>query len=620
MASTATLPASVPASLQPTIAEGIEEHNHKAKALLEAGDFAGAAAEGSRALDVLPDLADISIVRGKALLAPLLDCLMTADEGTKSHICRQDFKGAYDAFRLALIMDPNNTMAAMELERLSELLKRMPDFTPQQNVEVEDVDVSGPDISHGHGHQHGPGSQHEHGADCEHGADWKHGHGHGHESDAYEMLDVIIIGAGAAGIGSGFMLTNVFGLDPSRVMLLERGEAVGTSFRKWPEEMRFISPSFNQQGWTNSFDLNSVVYGTSPAFTLHAQHPSGEQYADYLSELAEAAKLNVKTRTEVLGVKPDGNVFDVHVRTASADGAQKEETLHARYVVWAAGEFQYPREKPDGMAGAELCVHNSRVRSWAQHPGDNFVVIGGYESGADAAVNLAKAGKQCTVLASTAAWNVQTADPSTELAPYTGQRLRDVTAAGFSPRPKLLAPLRVLRVEAAAEGGFNVVAAWKATEDLQLHQLRKPIVGGEDCLGAEARLPGEGKEVLVHTPHPPVLATGFEGSVASAARHLFNLADDSDDKAKGCLAGAPMLTAEDESTKAPGVFLVGPSVRHGKLSFCFVYKFRQRFAIVANAICRGLGRDTTSAVEACRKMNMYLDDFTCCKSSCGEAC
>ena len=74
-------------------------------------------------------------------------------------------------------------------------------------------------------------------------------------------------------------------------------------------------------------------------------------------------------------------------------------------------------------------------------------------------------------------------------------------------------------------------------------------------------------------------------------------------------AGAPLLTKEDESTKVPGVFLVGPTVRHGELSFCFIYKFRQRFGIVANAICRGLGRDTTAAVEACRKMNMYLDDF-----------
>ena len=41
---------------------------------------------------------------------------------------------------------------------------------------------------------------------------------------------------------------------------------------------------------------------------------------------------------------------------------------------------------------------------------------------------------------------------------------------------------------------------------------------------------------------------------------------------------------------------------------------------VANAICLGLGRDTKKAVDECRKMNMFLDDFTCCKATCGEAC
>ena len=54
------------------------------------------------------------------------------------------------------------------------------------------------------------------------------------------------------------------------------------------------------------------------------------------------------------------------------------------------------------MSGAELCLHNSRVRSWASLDGDERVVIGGYESGVDAAVNLARAGKRATVLASTA--------------------------------------------------------------------------------------------------------------------------------------------------------------------------------------------------------------------------
>ena len=81
-----------------------------------------------------------------------------------------------------------------------------------------------------------------------------------------------------------------------------------------------------------------------------------------------------------------------------------------------------------------------------------------------------------------------------------------------------------------------------------------------------------------------------------------------------------MLTEKDESTKVPGVFLVGPSVVHGELSFCFIYKFRQRFGIVANAICRGLGRDTRSAVQSLRVTDMYMDDLSCCESTCGEVC
>ncbi|EGB03699.1 hypothetical protein AURANDRAFT_33640 [Aureococcus anophagefferens] len=385
--------------------------------------------------------------------------------------------------------------------------------------------------------------------------------------------DVVVVGAGASGVGTAVALTRAFGLDPARVRLVDRGDAVGASFRAWPAEMRFISPSFNQQGWTNSFDLNAVAQDTSPAYALHTQHPSGAEYARYLEALVAEAALDVRLGTDVRRVdrRADGD-FDVRTRRGGID-----ETIRARFVVWAAGEFQYPREGP--VPGSEHCVHNSRVASWATLEGDERVVIGGYESGVDAAVNLARAGKRATVLASTATWNVQTPDPSTELAPYTAARLRDVVAEGFSPKPKLLAPLRVLRVEAAPGGGFDVL--------------------------------------VVHTAHPPVLATGFEGSVAAAARDLFDLADED---GGGCLAGAPLLTAEDESTKVPGVFLVGPSVVQGDLSFCFVYKFRQRFGIVADAICRGLGRETKTAVAGLRQANMYMADLSCCENTCGEVC
>jgi len=58
----------------------------------------------------------------------------------------------------------------------------------------------------------------------------------------------------------------------------------------------------------------------------------------------------------------------------------------------------------------------------------------------------------------------------------------------------------------------------------------------------------------------------------------------------------------------------------GELSFCFIYKFRQRFGVVANAICSRLGRDTAQAIEVSRKMDMYLDDLQCCEGTCGDAC
>ena len=82
---------------------------------------------------------------------------------------------------------------------------------------------------------------------------------------------------------------------------------------------------------------------------------------------------------------------------------------------------------------------------------------------------------------------------------------------------------------------------------------------------------------------------------------------------EGCPGHSPLLTLTDESTKVPGLFLVGPSVQHGKLSFCFVYKFRQRFGIVADVIARGLGHDTSEAVARCREMDMFMDDFNGCK-------
>jgi hypothetical protein len=227
----------------------------------------------------------------------------------------------------------------------------------------------------------------------------------------------------------------------------------------------------------------------------HEEHPTGQQYAQYLRVVAHMHELQVVLETDVTAVTPicqchddDHGHFEVSVMqspgaTHAMSGCRQKlpPTIRAKFVIWAAGEFQYPR--CDGFPGAsENCVHNSRIRSWtdlAESSNGEMVVIGGYESGIDAAVHLANAGVDVTVLASTPFWSVRTLDPSTELAPFTAGRLR--SAMDGSHPPTLLSGSRVVSVEKDEQDGGYVVTAVKTSEtqagEILTLQVRRPPTG-----------------------------------------------------------------------------------------------------------------------------------------------
>ena len=187
------------------------------------------------------------------------------------------------------------------------------------------------------------------------------------------VYDVIVVGAGAAGIGVSVALKDA-GID--NFLVLERFQ-VGAAFALWPEETRFITPSFP----TNSIgmlDLNSVAIGVSPAFGLEVEHPTGKEYAFHLNAIAAFRELPIQTETTVLRVTKVGQDFRVDT---------EQETLRAKHVIWAAGEFLYPAR--GGFPGMELCQHTATVRRYAGLEGDDFIIVGGYESGVDAAYHLA---------------------------------------------------------------------------------------------------------------------------------------------------------------------------------------------------------------------------------------
>ncbi|MEM8707975.1 MAG: NAD(P)/FAD-dependent oxidoreductase [Actinomycetota bacterium] len=366
-----------------------------------------------------------------------------------------------------------------------------------------------------------------------------------------ELHDVMVVGAGAAGVGVAVTLTHA-GIHDFYV--LDR-DTVGASFARWPAETRFITPSFP----TNSIgmlDINSVSLGTSPAVTLRAEHPTGPEFAGYLTLLAKYFELPICANTDILSVTKVDDEFHLEVA---------EGTIRTKHVIWAAGEFQYP--KSGSIPGAELCMHTAMVERYDDLDGDERIVIGGYESGIDAAYHLAKRGVRVQLFDSGCPWQSQTSDPSVALSTFSLERMNDpdfVELVDLQPHTRIAAVRQT-------DDGYTV---------------------------------GSMEGVQFDTAEPPLFAGGFEGSHQMVA-HLFDTRED----------GFPLLSDEDESTITPGLYLCGPAVRHGNQSFCFIYKYRQRFAVVAKAIATSLGLGAED-LEVYRDWGMFLADLSCCGLEC----
>tara|TARA_B000000441_G_scaffold77483_1_gene52607 strand:- start:360 stop:1526 length:1167 start_codon:yes stop_codon:yes gene_type:complete len=370
--------------------------------------------------------------------------------------------------------------------------------------------------------------------------------------DTQGVFDVIIIGAGAAGIGAGIALAHS---GVGNFVIIDRG-LVGSSFASWPDETRFITPSFPSNS-IGMLDLNSIAVGVSPAYNMRIEHPNGSEYAKHLQDLAEFFELPVRENAEVVQITNEEGLFRVETN---------DWTISSKNVIWAAGEFLYPRL--GGFTGSELCRHTATLANYADLDGDDFLVIGGYESGTDAAYHLSKRGKKVIMFDKDNPWGLDASDPSTSLSTFTYERMRE---SRFEENVTLYPENAVTSVE-LLDGGYEL-----KSEDGQVFRSKTQ----------------------------PLLAGGFDGSHALVS-HLFEKRED----------GFPLLNERDESTKVPGIYLCGPSVRHDNHDFCFIFKFRQRFAVVAQSIASSMGIETDDFVQAYRDWGMYLDDLSCCGQEC----
>ena len=367
-----------------------------------------------------------------------------------------------------------------------------------------------------------------------------------------EVQDVVIVGAGAAGIGVGIAIAHA-GIE--NFLIVDR-DTVGASFSSWPEETRFITPSFPSNS-IGMLDLNSIAIGISPAFSMKVEHPTGKEYAEHLQDIAEYFELPILENTNVDSIEKIDGFFHLNIG---------DSNLLAKNVIWAAGEYQYPLL--DGFEGVELCRHTATVSRYADLEGDNFLIIGGYESGIDAAYHLANNGKKVVLFDINSPWDEESSDPSITLSTFSFERMRN---ANFENNVRLNPQTPVKSVN-LVNGTYEV-----RTQDGQ----------------------------VFNSDSKPLFAGGFDGS----HKFVSDFFDERED-------GFPLLNESDESTLVPGMFLCGPSVRHDGHIFCFIFKYRQRFAIVAQAIASSLDIPTDEFVEVYRGWGMYLDDLSCCGQEC----
>ena len=189
---------------------------------------------------------------------------------------------------------------------------------------------------------------------------------------------VIVIGAGAAGLGVARQLRRR-GLD---VVVLEKGEAPGQSWRHMPGALRLISP------WSQSRLADSP-----PDLAPGQDFAVANSYAAYLDAYSRRHGLDVRTGREVvdLGREPDGRLT---VTTAGG------ETLSADDVVNATGYFSAPF-MPDapGAEGSPIRrLHFADFKDAAQvarllgGTGKRVLVVGRRISAGQAVSTLAEGG------------------------------------------------------------------------------------------------------------------------------------------------------------------------------------------------------------------------------------
>jgi putative flavoprotein involved in K+ transport len=170
-------------------------------------------------------------------------------------------------------------------------------------------------------------------------------------SERTQSYDTIVVGAGQAGLATGYYLQQQ-GRD---FTILDSAERIGDSWRARWDSLRLFTPA----------RYNNLPGMPFPAPPFH--YPTKDEMAAYLEAYASRFELPVRMGTRVVGLSSEGNEF---VLTAENPAKASSRALRfaAKNVVVATGYYRCPNVPPfaSELTPDIVQIHSSDYRRPSQ--------------------------------------------------------------------------------------------------------------------------------------------------------------------------------------------------------------------------------------------------------------
>lgn len=181
------------------------------------------------------------------------------------------------------------------------------------------------------------------------------------------MLDIIVIGAGQAGLSMGYYLQQ----GGYNFVIFDGKKRIGDTWRNRYDSLILFTPK---------------SYSSLPGMRLEGDKnafPTKDEIADYLEAYAKRFLLPVKTETTVLKVQKIKSTFEV---------TTDKGIFHSKHVIIASGAFQKPfiPSISQSLSHEVFQIHSSQYQSPKMIPDGPVLVIGGGNSGTQIATELAE--------------------------------------------------------------------------------------------------------------------------------------------------------------------------------------------------------------------------------------